>query len=224
MPKSRSRQIDSILFKAEACYHNAQFDPNSIDVWHEALAEYDIADISAAFTVHVKQSRFLPTVAEIIQIIKGVKDPQISIEARALQQWRVVVSAVRKYGTNKPPQFTDPITANLVRKQFRWSYLCGIEESKENWEQKRWCEAYDLAAEIHKDLLTLDVPRQVRKLLDKAAKPIEKDTTPHFAVSKEAISEYRQKLKGQVVLNQAGREARIAELKALARQIQEEEI
>ena len=110
MHRSRSRQIDSILFKAEACYHNAQFDPNSIDVWHEALAEYDIADISAAFTVHVKQSRFLPTVAEIILIIKGGKDPQISIEARALQQWRVVMSAVRKYGINKPPKFADPGT------------------------------------------------------------------------------------------------------------------
>ena len=129
----RSREIDSILFKAETCYPNAEFDPSSFEVWHLALAEFEIEEISTAFSTHIKESKFLPTISEIIDIIKKNKGPQISIEARAQQQWRIVLAAVVTHGRANPPTFTDPITANLVKTQFRWPYLCDMRQENENY-------------------------------------------------------------------------------------------
>jgi hypothetical protein len=222
---SRSRQIDSILFKTEACYPAAEFDPASIDVWHEALAEFDIEEISTAFSTHVKESKFLPTISEIIHIIKSTKGPQTSIDARAQQQWRVVMDAVRRYGYRRgAPLFADPITANLIRTQFRWTYLCEIQEQDENWEQKRWCEAFELAEEVHPDMKQIEVSPQVGKLADNVAKPVTEAPPQGDGVSVEAIRKYRQKLRGQSSKPQDNRETRVALLKKQAQQIQEEEI
>ena len=221
---SRSRQIDSILFKTEACYPAAEFDPASIDVWHEALAEFDIEEISKAFSIHVKKSKFLPTISEIIDIIKKNKGPQISIEARAQRQWRTVLAAVVTHGRANPPTFTDPITANLVKTQFRWPYLCDMKQENENWEQKRWCKAYDLAAEVYPNLLQIEVAPQVGKLADNVAKPVTEAPPQGDGVSVEAIKKYRQKLRGQSSKSQENRETRVALLKKQAQQIKKEEI
>ena len=173
----KARQLDNLLFQIEACYPHAAFDMNALDKWHAALADYEIPEISHALTIHLKRSRYLPTIAEVIQIIEETRNP-ITVEARSQQQWRVVMSAVRQFGKNRPPQFSDPITANLVRTQFRWSYLCEIEEVNEKWEQKRWCEAFELAADLHKDLVQVEAPSRLHALLDTVTKPVEDPKPP----------------------------------------------
>ena len=135
--ETRTDAIDKVIFKT-ALYYNHEVVPPVLDLWHSSLAEFEIHDIYRAFSLHVKTARFFPVIAEIIDII-GRNKNKLSIEARALQQWRVVMSAVRKYGINRRPQFADPITAHLIKSQFPWTYLCGFPEQEENWEQKRWC-------------------------------------------------------------------------------------
>jgi hypothetical protein len=220
---SRSQQIDGILFKTEACYPG-DLDSMSLDIWHEALAEFDIEEISKAFTIHVKQSKFLPVISEIIQIIEHNKGPQVSIEARAQQQWRVVMTAVRQRGLNQgAPIFADPITANFVKTQFRWTYLCEIKEQDEKWEQKRWCEAFELAIECHPDLKQIDALANVKELAANVTKPLtEPESAGPNSVPIETMRELRKKLSGQVQ-SQEVRESQIALLKEQARQIQREE-
>ena len=199
--KKRAREIDSILFNVEACYPNAEFNPASLDLWHRALAEYDIDEISKAFTAHVKKSRFLPTIAEIVTILEENRSPPINLEARAQQQWRVVIRTVRQIGLKEgPPRFADPITENLIRTQFSWEYLCNCRIENQNWEQKRWCEAYKLAAEIHRDLLRLEVPEQVLRLVDRIPKWVAGNYRRH-QVPKENIQELRMRLEKQAWAN-----------------------
>ena len=220
---SRSRQIDSILFKTEACYPSAEFDPASLDVWHEALMEFDIEEITKAFSIHVKECKFLPVISEIIDIIKKNKGPQISIQSRAQQQWRIVLNAVATKGQNNPPTFSDPITANLVRTQFRWPYLCDMKQENENWEQKRWCEAFELAIESHPDMKQIEVSAKVKELAANVTKPaIEPESKAPNSVPINKIREFRKKLGGKIQ-KEEDREARMAKLKEQAQQIQEEE-
>ena len=168
----RITQLDKVLL-GMALYYEREMDDALVNIYHELLAEYDIEDIKAACNIWMKTQKWFPKASELIEIINNNRGAAISIESRAQQQWRHVVSMVRARGlTRGKPIFADPITEHLVRTQFRWSYLCGIEEAKENWEEKRWCEAYDLAAEIHKNLLTIEVPKQVSGLLDRIMEPI----------------------------------------------------
>ena len=195
--KNRAREMDSILFNAEACYPNAEFNPASLDLWHQALAEYDIDEISTAFTAHVKKNRFLPTIAEIVTILEDKRSPPINLEARAQAQWRVVMQAVRMVGLeNGAPCFADPITDNLIRTQFSWEYLCSSRIENENWGQKLWCEAYQLSAEIHWDLLRLEIPEQVLRLVDRIPKPVAGNDRRH-QVPKANIEALRMRLEKQ---------------------------
>ncbi len=79
---TRTRQLDIILFRTEACYP-AAFEPASLKVWHEDLATYEIRDIAAAFSIHRKQSKYLPVIAEIIEIIHKNKPPKLQIDHNA---------------------------------------------------------------------------------------------------------------------------------------------
>ena len=78
----------------------------------------------------------------------------------------------RQHGARRRPKFADPVTEYLIKTQFTCSYLCGTLEENENWEQKRWCEAFDLASSIHEDLLEIEVPKKVRELLDNVTRPV----------------------------------------------------
>jgi hypothetical protein len=161
----RAKQIDSLLFRTEACY-SGEFDPAAIDLWHESLGGYKVSDISAAFSIHIKQCKFLPKISEIIEILNNNLGPVLKIEVRAQAEWRKVMLAVRQRGLNRgSPEFKDPITRHLVQAQFNWEYLCGFQAKDMNWEQKRWCEAYELASEIDLDQLRIESKSRIKKIV-----------------------------------------------------------
>lgn len=216
----RSRQIDSILFKTEACYPGQEFDPVSIAVWHEALAEYETSDIAEAFSKHIKGSIYLPKICEILALLKENKEPKISIDARSQREWRTVITAIAENGRARPPIFSDPITAYLVRTQFRWSFLCDMKQENENWEEKRWCEAYKLASEAHPNLKQIEAPHNVQELARSITHSVGGPASLH-EVPLEKIKKFREKLRGRVQ-DQDDREARIAMLKKQAEKIKNE--
>jgi len=91
----RTRQFDIVLYRTEACYPG-DFEPAAIPVWHIALADYPILDISAAFTIHIKQSPYLPTIAEIIEILRKNQPPKLQIDRNAgLKRHTVPVEKIR---------------------------------------------------------------------------------------------------------------------------------
>ena len=220
--KTRQKEIDKILLNM-AMYYGHELVPDVINIYHELLAGHSYQDINAACGIWMKENQWFPKANEIIGIIEKNKGPQVSIEARAQQQWRIVMTAVRRRGLNQgAPIFTDPITANLIRTQFSWPYLCKTEEKNGNWEQKRWCEAFELAIEAHPDMKQIKVPANVKDLAANVTKPVTESapTAPH-TVPTEVIAQYRQKYVAKIITEEQ-REARITELKEQARQIQEE--
>lgn len=144
----------------------------TIDVYYETLRPYQIEDIEKAFSAALGMLRWFPKPVELKDFIKASNSNYANIQVRAQQQWRAVVSAVRSQGARRRPKFVDPITEHLIDRQFSWSYLCEMSEVNENWEQKRWCEAYELADSIRDDLLTNEMPQKVIDMVDKVAKSI----------------------------------------------------
>jgi len=108
------------------------------------------------------------------------------------------MDAIRQHGARRRPIFADPVTTHLIRTQFNWSYLCDMPESKENWEQKRWCEAFDLAAKIHKDLVQIEVSAKVGALLETVGKEISSKAS-RGSVPVDEIRAYKEKMKNKIV-------------------------
>jgi hypothetical protein len=168
MQENRIAAIDKIL-TIMAIYYDKSLVDTTVDLYHELLADYDPEEISAACKIYMKASGkgvFYPKASEIIQIITDNHGPVLSIESRAQTEWRKVMLAVRQRGLNRgAPEFKDAITKHLIQAQFNWEYLCGFQAKDMNWEQKRWCEAYELASEIDLDQLRIDSAANIKKLI-----------------------------------------------------------
>lgn len=166
---SRATELDKILLSM-ALYYEKELNSDVVSIYHELLSDFEIDDISAACSIWMKSKRFYPKVNEIIGIIEKNCGTCISIESRAQQQWRIVLSTLGR------GPFKDPITAHLCKSQFRHSYLRNMLEANENWEQKRWCEAFALASEIGEDRLILEAPEAVLQLTSGIFNPAFEET------------------------------------------------
>ena len=212
MTDSRKRQeaIDKTLL-IMCQYYEQQLTDDVIEIYHLLWAKYETEDITSACYIWMEKSRWFPKGNEIIELIETQKGPQISLQTRAQQQWRVILQQLKRHGPYHPPQFSDPITAELVKNQFSWSYLANMKESEENWEQKRWCEAFELAADLYKDVELLDVPESLKNLLADTTKPIAEKGEP---VPLDKITAFRKMLESQALKDDKALDKTNARLRA----------
>jgi hypothetical protein len=212
-------------------YYQQALTQEVLKLYHELLAEQNLEDISAAATIWMKENRWYPLASDLMNIIDRLKGPRITIQTRALTQWRVVLQKLKRHGAYHPPQFSDPITGYLIKNQFAWTYLANMKEAEENWEQKRWCEAFVMAAEDHKALnLPLEIPKKVEALLETVARqtgadlpgPLDENSEP---VPVDKIAAYRKMLEEKAEKDEASlarTNIRLAALKKQAAQLTKE--
>ena len=217
--KTRSEIFDQIIYRAESCYQTC-LNETALQTYQEAMAEYPIEDISAAFTVHIKKSKYFPTIAEIIAIIEKNHNP-IQIESRSRVQWRQVVDSVRQRGLNRgAPRFADAVTDYLVKHEFNWRRLCEMTETEMHWEEKRWHESFAMAADLEHDLKRLEAPEKVMAMLEPIGGRPDTPSTPARITDAKGYLKSVQRVRS---IGPVDREQRLAELKAQAKQLQEAE-
>ena len=135
-----------------------------LESYWNILKPYQIDEINSAMNEVCRKNKFWPRPSEVIEKIEG---GQIAIESRAEQQWHLVIDAVRKYGLNRPINFDDPITRHILSRGISWGYLCGINQCDEKWEQKRFCNSYQLLADQwQRDPQIEQMPDEVKRLVD----------------------------------------------------------
>lgn len=204
-PKSRTQQIDEILFELEK-YFNVDLEETSIALYHKAWTPYTIEEIGAACSIWLssyddRRYDFMPRANQLIKIMEKAKGPVIpNIQARALDQWRVVLTHIKRHGAGRPATFEDPVTDYLIKNQFAWTYLAKMKEEDEKWEQKRWCEAFVLAVEVHDDLVRIEAPEKVLDLIGTVAKSVVDTNEPMEMISDvplDKIKAYRKMLEAQ---------------------------
>jgi hypothetical protein len=194
--KTRQEAVDKILI-VMCNYYTQGLTQEVLDLYHLLWADYEVSEISAASMIWMKNNRWFPKADEIIKIIESARGPQIDIKTRALEQWRVVLQQLQYHGSYHPPKFSDPITAHLLKNQFRWSYLSEMKVDEEQWEQKRWIEAFEAAAKVHQDLLEIGVSGKVMELISEIPKSIDALELAGETVPKDKITAFRQMLEAQ---------------------------
>lgn len=217
--KTRQEAVDKILL-AMCNYYQQALTKDVLNLYHLLWADQEVEDIAAACKIWMLGNRWYPKANEILEIIEFQKGPQIDIKTRALEQWRVVLQQLQRHGAYHPPTFTDPITNHLVKNQFRWSYLSDMKTDEEQWEQKRWVEAFEVASKVHQDLIAIEAPKKVLDLMTRIRSVDSPDPDP---VPVDKIKAFRKMLEAQAIMDEKALEKtnkRIDLLKAQAQELE----
>jgi len=152
--EAEEKRFISAFMTTWAIHKTGQPSDLVIDAYNKALSEYDIEKIERAFGYAIKSLKWFPKPADLIESINAKS--KISIEAAAQQQWRIIRSDLGR------GEYDDPITAMLAKRQF--SGMRDMLTKDEHWWQKRFCEAYELAAELPKENLQIDIDNKLKRL------------------------------------------------------------
>lgn len=105
------------------------------EMYLSVLMQYDDDEITKALNECVRECRFFPVPADIIERIEGT--PAV----HAMAAWDNVLSLVRSRGRNYNGGF-DHQTESALRVIGGWKNLCDSEERTLNFKMKDFCEAY----------------------------------------------------------------------------------
>lgn len=130
--QSKDQQRFAKILTATAELYGKDLNEMVIDLYYQTFQKYSINDISAAFTNHIKSSKYFPTPSEILEQLKGVGD---DLEARSLQQATTVWNAIARIGHGNSVRFKDPITAAVVKGVYGgWCKLASeTKEAEQKW-------------------------------------------------------------------------------------------
>ena len=103
-------------------YPSFQLSSSAIEVYVRLLADIPSLILEQSALDHISRSTFFPSIAELrsaaFSIIEAVDPIPTEYEA-----WSEVQSEIHRVGHRDPPQFDNPLTAQVVE-QLGWRYLC----------------------------------------------------------------------------------------------------
>jgi hypothetical protein len=121
----------------QGAYPGARWSESTVELYEAMLAELDFELARAAIVRIVRSSKFLPTIAEILD---AVADVGIGPMRSPVEAWGDVTMAIRRVGYIGVPEFEDPLVGDCVR-ALGWRTLC-IGETPEGVDRARFCELY----------------------------------------------------------------------------------
>lgn len=108
-------------------------------MWADLFADMDFAAVKAALLVHCRTAKFLPSPAEIRELVtRGAQTGRSGLAA-----WADVLKAISRYGVHRVPQFDDPLVKRAVA-SVGWSAICNSEEP--GVERAHFAKVYDRLA------------------------------------------------------------------------------
>lgn len=113
--------------------------PMMLDVWFNALANYPMDELAAAFSRHVTDpdhGQFPPKPADIIRAIEGGGDGQ------ALAAWTKVDQAIRHVGGWRSVCFDDPRIHACIEAMGGWVKLCETSREELAYRQQEFTKRY----------------------------------------------------------------------------------
>lgn len=159
-------RFSEIMIGLAENYSGAQLTAIGLKLRFEAMKEFSIEQIAMAATVLVKTRKYtnMPTVAELIDAIPGHPALEIKPVHQAEIQADQVLAHLRRFGRTVVPQFTDPITRQLMSSRWQYqSWAATIAESELKWWRREFSEAYQAYAESGAPLM-LEGPGALRQL------------------------------------------------------------
>lgn len=93
-------------------------------MYYQALQGYPGAAVEQAARAHVGASKYWPTVAELVAILRAAEGPDVTPEAA----WEEVQHAIRRYGPYQPhPPWSHPAIERAVEAVGGYVWLCACD-------------------------------------------------------------------------------------------------
>ena len=108
---------------------NKTLSKTAIRIYYEALKPYSFNDVNRALNILVRQSKFMPTIAEIVEIIEDKKSP----DALAEQAYNKLIRARKEVGAYASIIFDDPIIHRIVEQHGGWPAVCAMSKEEEQF-------------------------------------------------------------------------------------------
>ena len=121
----------------QAAYPGARMSESTTDLYERMIGELEFEVARATIIRIIRSSKFLPTVAEILE---AAADVAIGPVRSAMDAWGDVAMAIRRIGYVGVPRFEDPLVAECVQ-AMGWRSLC-VGGSPEASDRARFCELY----------------------------------------------------------------------------------
>jgi hypothetical protein len=112
---------------AVADYYGKELSENAMDLYWNALREYDLQAVKKALWAHARNpdtGQWMPKIADIAKVMQGRTDDQAAVA------WSKVNQAVRRVGTYQCVVFDDPIIHRVLIDMGGWVYI-GAKDDKE---------------------------------------------------------------------------------------------
>ena len=170
---AEEHEIESIfhLMLANYSYFQREKDAQELaillDIWKQLLTDIDGGVLKASSLQHISESKWFPSVAELRDIAARILYPR---RQGAVEAWGEVQRQFHHPGRYGEPQFSDPITAEVVA-QLGWQELCDSEMQAAD--RKNFVECWNALAQREKaDAIMLPQVREVMMQLAESKRAI----------------------------------------------------
>lgn len=119
--------------------------------WFELLADCEVADLEVAAKAHMRESRFMPTPAELLDRL----NPKAN--QRAMLAWAEVPRLLRN---SRAAKSEDPVTERVVQDLGGWFALGQKTAAELVWVEKEFVQRYEMYAELGLEVKAISGPRQ----------------------------------------------------------------
>lgn len=111
--------------------------------YFQALRDLTIDQVEMAIGQSIAEGKWFPKPIELRERVMGPKvSHREEVEGHAMQQVNEIIGQIRAVGSYGVPDFSDAITADLMRRRFNFKALCGMSERDMKFWAKDFCEAY----------------------------------------------------------------------------------
>lgn len=140
---TRDAEIIKILKPYFMAFPKSGMDEGALLIYARALSELEPSEVNAAMLMLLKTSKFWPSVAEIFDAAKTIRERvEGSAIPSAADAWGEAISLVKKHGVYKPWEYSCPEVEEAIEKFGRYE-LCMIEENAVNTARAQFMRMYD---------------------------------------------------------------------------------
>lgn len=148
---SKEAEIIKVLKPYFMAFPKSGMDEGALLIYARALSSLSIEEINAAMLKLLRNSKFWPSVAEIFEAAKSVREyARQDALPTAAEAWAEAIDLVRKYGIYKEWEYSCPEVEHVIECFGRYE-LCMIEENAVNTARAQFMRMYNEIVNRAKD-------------------------------------------------------------------------
>jgi hypothetical protein len=127
--------------------YNREVSKGLLRMYFQIMSEFSIDDVERVIAAHMRNSKFFPRPADLIEQLEPSKEDRGHRAASLVQQ------AIQSGGRYCSPVFDDPAIHHALREVGGWQHVCTMDADQwQNFGQRRFIAAYETHALRSRDI------------------------------------------------------------------------